>query len=119
MFRSMFFLEPGVVSGDKRNLSGQKFVGNTPQSILIAFLIHPAKKLFRRHIWKATAIVIMFCIEGILQGHNTKISQEHISRITKENILGFEISVENIHLMRILQNLSYHTKDSERFLNGE
>src|SRR5207237_8425632 len=102
VFSNMFFLEPGVVSGKKWNLSGQKFVGNTPQSVLIAFLIHPAKKLFRRHIWKATAIVIMFCIEGILQGHDTKISQEHISRITKENILRFELFFENNKLMPIL-----------------
>ena len=115
----MFFLKPGVACGDKWNRASQQFVGNTPQGVLVAFLFHTAQKLFWRHIGKAATIVIVFCIERILEGNKTKVSQEHISCITQENILRFEISVENIQLVCILQGLSYHVNDSERLLYGE
>src|SRR2546426_1668832 len=111
IFCYVLVLDLREVGGEKWYLPGKEFIGDTAKGILIAFLGHPALKLFGCHVRKSVSMMGMISAKGIHGCNETKVSQEYAILSIKEDIFRFEIAMNNVHPMSVLKSLPYLGED--------
>ena len=112
LFCYVLVLDFRKVGGEKWYLSGKEFIGDTTQGILIAFLGHPALKLFGRHVREGVSMMRMISAKCIHSCDETKVGQECAIPGIKKDIFRFEVAMNNVHLMSILKSLPHLGKDA-------
>ena len=105
-----------VISGGKGFLSRKCFVSDDAQRILVGGLARHALKLLRSHIRISVALVSLFIPCFPKHGLDTKVGQQRFSLFIKEDVFWFEIAVNNISLMSIIERLSNLQKDVHSLL---
>src|ERR1051326_329870 len=106
-FCYVFVLDLRKVGAEKWYLSGKEFIGDTAQSILIAFLGHPALKLLGRHVGEGVGMIRMISAKCIHSCDEAKVGQKCAILTIKKDVFRFEVAMNNVHLMGILKGLPH------------
>src|SRR5262245_35230299 len=93
------------IGSDEWSLSGQEFVSDATQSVLIAFRTGDAAKLLWCHILRGTGNGALLVIDGSKHLRDTEIGQESFPFGIEQDILRFEVTMHNALLMHILKRL--------------
>ncbi len=92
-------------------LPQDQLITDYPQGIKVnSIRMYLLAQHFRRHIPRRATCIQR--LRGTVDPCNTKISQLQVPKFIKDQILGFDIPMENLHLMNVL-NRHYNTPDQE------
>ena len=92
----------------KWTLSTQPFVGHDAERVLIAGRYRMRPQLLRRHVRNGSG-----CIWGLpgtrapIHHSDAKVAQQDFAAATQEHVLWFDIAVNQLPVVRVLQGIGY------------
>src|SRR2546426_6560791 len=88
------------------SLASQEFIGNTAERILVTCFARRPAKLLRGHVWRSASDGALANTDGIKHFGNAKVSKECFTFGVEENIFRFEVAMNDILLVGMLERLS-------------
>lgn len=107
------------IGGGERLFAGEEFVGDAAKSVLIAFPADFATELFGGHVGWGAYDGGQLDAHGAEHSGNAKICQLDFVVARKENVFGFEIAVNYLLLVGILQGVCHLRKNADGFVLRE
>lgn len=107
------------VGSSKGRATGEQLVGDAAECILIRLFTQVALELFRGHITRCASTAHIFNTGRTQHRRNAKVGQQSLSSHGKENIFWFEVAVDNVLFVRIVQGLPNLGENSQGFLHGK
>src|SRR5215469_8488565 len=101
LFCHMLIHQAYHIRSAERGLSGQEFISDATQSVLITFLTGNTTKLLRCHIERGTGNGALPDTNGSKHLRDTEIGQEGLPFGVEQDIFRFEVTMHYILLMHI------------------